>query len=453
MRVVDGFEIAKALEEERREKSIYYPMNEVKDGNITKLYTNLCVPSYVHGYSLAIEYMSKWFEDTYPEENFFKSIYIDGKHVIDDYKKFTKQLVKGENPRARIEPRVQFDYDMETVDLYQAPPWLFLRRSRWQDSFFKDHDRNLYLLMNVRGMRMDFNFKVRVNTRSQQLDTFNKMELSYRVGATQAHKLSVDWHVPKDIMLYIANKAGFAVKDGIVLDIIGFINYLNAHSDIPFLFKLRAINKKPEFFIRVSNLYTHIAIPEKLQMDEGERDGKLDFNFHVEMNAVLTMPVPHFYTLYSADDFVQKIDLKEDTVGSIAIHTINLIDIPKVDEHGWPQACMTDYICDKGEKEVDISGLFTGENILSKTINHDMLLGVNPNHFVSMKIYRDEDLARRVDFWMDWKNKIIHFNDLMMDELIHIVIYYDRNYVNELVVNLNDYNDNRILEHGDNGIY
>ena len=47
-------------------------------------------------------------------------------------------------------------------------------------------------------------------------------------------------------MLNIANKAGFEIKNGEITDIIEFTQYLNRHSDIPFLFKLRAINQHQE---------------------------------------------------------------------------------------------------------------------------------------------------------------------------------------------------------------
>lgn len=451
MKVLSPYELSMKMKEESEgdpnyARSVAEPWNFVRDPNNIKLCGNLVVPSYVHGYSLAIEYMTKWFQRTFEDNNYFKSVFIDGKHVIDDYRKFDKMIVKGENPRLRIEPRVQVDYDMETVDLYQAPAWVFLRRTNAQDSFFKDHQNNLFLNMQARAIQMDFNFKARVNTRAQQLDLMHKMELYFRVGATQAEEVSVDWHVPKELMLHIANKAGFKIKDGMILDIIEFLQYLNRNSDVPFLFKLRAINKKPEFFVRISNLYTHIMIADKLQIDDGERDGKLDFNFHVEMNARLRMPIPHFYTLYSITDDIKDIRLTKEDIGSVAIHSINLIEYPKTNERGWPQAAITDYLTDKGDQEIDISTMFTGDNILAKTINHDLLLGVNPSHFIQIVIYQEEDLARIVPFSVDWSKMLVTLDEpVAKDYLLHLVLYYDRNYVSELEINLNDYYDNRTL--------
>ena len=173
--------------------------------------------------------MHDWFESKF-EKDFFKGgIYVDGKHVLDDYKNmFSKNIIKGMNPRARMEPTVQFDYDRENLDSYMAPPNLYLRKSKYNQSFFKDYDRDMFLGIVMRALRMDFNFKVRVSTRSEQLDVFNRMEMYFRVGSTMHENVSVDYHVPKAIMINIADRAGFEIRGNEVVDAISFINYLNS---------------------------------------------------------------------------------------------------------------------------------------------------------------------------------------------------------------------------------
>ena len=405
---------------------------------VDHLYGNIAVPSYVHGYSLAIEYARDWFQSKFPKNYFVGGIYIDGKHVLDDYKRLNdynqRNIVKGQNPRARIEPTLEFDYDREGVDFYQAPPEIYLKRSRMQDSFFKDYDNMLFLGMNMRAMRMNFNYKVRVNTRSQQLDIANRMELYFRVGATQAEYISVDFHVPKHVMVYIAKKAAFELDDHQnLVDPISFVEYLNQHSELPFLFKLRAINQHPEYFIRIPKLYCHTAVKDKLQLDSGERDGKLDSNFHVEMNSTLTMSIPHFYSLYAADDPLENFPFGMAEKDEIAIYSINIFDIPKVDEHGWSQAAFTEYMTDEGDEDMDLSALFTGDNILAKTIEHDLTLGVSPSHFINIKVYRDEDVYRSLKIEMNWDTKVAHFVDAPRPaEHLQIAIYTDRKYINEL---------------------
>ena len=413
---------------------------------IKKLYSYLAIPSYVHAYSLAIQYMYNWFESKFEKDYFVGGIYVDGKHVLDDYKnKFSKLIVKGQQPRARIEPKIQYDYDRDGLDNYIAPVSMFYRKSNLDTSFFKDYDRDIFLGINLKALRMDFNFKVRVNTRAEQLDIAQRMELYCRIGSTQYEYINADFHVPKDIILNIANRAGFEIKHGEVVDIISFLEYLNRHSELPFLFKIRAINQKAEFFIRMSGLYTHISALDKLQLDDGDRNGKLDFYYHVEMNATLTIPIPQFYSYYSCSDLYTNIELKEPNSGCIALYSIAVVDFPDVDEHGWMQAAITDYYSDEGETEIDISSIFKGENLLSKAINNDLLNGVSPSHFINLKIYKETDTYKEQKIkYVDWNTKIIYFDNKLENEIYHIVIYYDREYINELSISLDSLNDNRV---------
>lgn len=416
---------------------------------VKKLHGNLVLPSYVHGYSLGIEYMHNWFRKGFDKDYFKGGIYIEGKHVLDDYTRLNnysmRNIVKGQNPRARIGVEVDHDYDREGLDLYQAPPEVFLKRSKFQDAFFKDYERDMFLGFMPRGIRMNFNFKVRVNTKSQQLDVFNSMELNFRNGATQHEYLSADFHVPKHIMLYIANKAGFEIIDEEVVDIIEFIQYLNAHSDIPFLYKLRAINQQCEFFIRVNNLYTHIAVRDKLSVDNGERDGKLDYNFHVEMTAILEMPIPHYYAFYSPEPLQESVIVTESANTCVAIYSMNLLDIPLFDEHGWNHITTTDYSTDVGDTEMDLSPIFGGDNSLARAINHDLTLGISPAKYINIKVYHDEDIARDVPIKMDWKRKTAVFLEpISREEILHIAMYYDKQYINELDIELRNLKENRI---------
>ena len=415
--------------------------NEIAD----ELYTNLAIPSYVHAYSIAIDYMYKWFEKKFEKDFFVGGIYVDGKHVLDDYKnKDKRQIIKGQQPRARIEPRIEHDFDREGLDNYLAPVNIYTRRSNYNKSFFKDYDRKLFLGINLKALRMDFNFKVRVNTRAEQLDLSQRMELYFRVGSTQHEDLSVDFHVPKEIILNIAERAGFEIKKGEVVDIVDFLQYLNRHSELPFLFKIRAINKKAEFFIRLNGLYTHIAIRDKLSLDDGERNGKLDMYYHIEMNAVLTIPVPQFYAYYSASDPVISITPRENSSGTIAIYSINVLDIPKEDEHGWIQAAVTQYATDEGEESMDLSSLFGGDNILNRTISHDLVNGVSPSHFINIKVFTEGNIAKYVPIKMDWEKKIAYFKEPQPEDILDIIVYVDREYMNELNISMDSLNNNRI---------
>lgn len=410
-----------------------------------KMYKNLALPSYVHGYSLAIEYMKKWFVDKFPE-NYFKTIHINGKHVLDDWKHFNNYNIAREKPMLAIVPTLDYEYDREFLDAYMADPKLLLARSDFQQSFIKDYNSMTFLYMQMRALKMNFTFKIRVGTRSQQLDLFNRMELWFRIGATQHEYINADFHVPYDIMLNIAEANHFEIKDNKIVDILEFINYLNSHSDLPIIFKMRAINQKPEFFVRINNLYTHISCRDKISMDDGERSGKLDTNFHLELQCTLTIPIPHFYAYFAQIPTGYNIATNERTDTSIGIYSINNFEIPPENKYGWGRVAQTGYLCEKGEKFIDISPiLLSGEGHLTKVIKYSIENGINPNSFLDIKIYRSDDKEKLVPFIMEYNNCTIYFNNpIEREEAVDIVIYADKGYINNTIISLENIMDSRI---------
>ena len=163
------------------------------------------------------------------------------------------------------------------------------------------------------------------------------------------------------------------------------------------------------------------------------------------MNAVLTIPVPQFYAYYSGSDLTIQITPQEPSTGTVAIYSINIVDIPKTDENGWDQAALTEYATDEGETEMDLSSLFEGDNILSRTINHDLVNGVSPDHFINIKVFREEDIAKAVPIKMNWFTKKAIFKNGPIDEdILDIAIYYDREYINELNISMESLNNNRV---------
>ena len=95
---------------------------------------------------------------------------------------------------------------------------------------------------------------------------------------------------------------------------------------------------------------------------------------------------------------------------------------------------------------MDLSSLFTGENILAKCINHELTNGVSPDRFINIKVFREADLAKKVPIKMDWINKVAHFRDVQDEDILNIAIYYDREYINELNISLDSLNNNRVSE-------
>lgn len=408
-----------------------------------KLYQQLVIPSFVHGYSLAIEYMRDWFLGHFENKNYFKSININGRHVMDEWKHFNKLNIVREKPMLAIVPTVEYDHDRETIDVYHADRRLLLHKSNYQQSFFKDWKSMSFLYADPRELKMNFSFKIRVGSRAEQLDLWKKMELYFRIGASETNYVSQDMHIPHELISALATANGFELdNNGEVKDVMSFIAYCNEHSDMPIIFKMRAINQKPEYFLRTNNCRVHIITRDKIQLDDGEKEGRLDSNFHIEMQAVVHMIIPHFYVFFSQQPIEQKITVGHEGIG---IYSINAIEIPPENARGWGQIVQTNYLCDEGDTEIDLSTLFSGNSPLAETMRYNLKNFISPDSFIQVVIYRSDIKAILVQGWMDYKKLSFNFNDPIDHEtMLTIVVYADKGYINDTVSMLHNYNTTRI---------
>lgn len=430
------------------------PINSITGLQVDRLYKALSIPSFVHGYSLAIEYIKSWFLGKFKEfgfpDNYFKTVYINGKHVLDDWKYFNKDNIKKEKPMVAIVPSIDFEYDRETVDAYLADPRVFLRKSEYQNSFFKDDEINQYLGMDMRALRMNFAFRIRVSSRAQQLDLLENMKMMFRIGATQSERLSADFHIPKDVMFEIAKRAKFDIdeKSGKIENVMGFISYMNRNSDLPIMFKMRAINQKPEFFVRRNDLYSHLSLLDKLDHDDGERDGHLDNNFHIDMAVTLTIPVPHYYVYFSAHpikDYLEVCNMEDDKdKPHKGLYQFCNYELPERNDSGWAQFTVSSYMCDKDEKFIDIKDLFPENTNLGGLIKYSLSHFISPLHFMEIRIYKNDYTLKLVRTKTDYKNMKVMINEDIDEEVVYIVAYGDMKYINDTIISINEYDKTRI---------
>lgn len=402
------------------------------------LHRSLITPSTVHGYSLAIEYMRNWFLKQF-DKDFFKTVYINGKHVFDDYRRFNKtQLLKVEKPAVAIIPSVNYDYDRDMLDTYLGGRDLAINRvAIIQNGFLTDHDNNIYLGFRMRQLEMPFTFRVRVKSRAQQIDLYEYMQLAFRVGSSQGENISMDFHVPMEIMLNIAKDAGFEIKDEKIVDVVKFLSYLNAHSQIPFTYKFRAINGESEFFMRVDNLYMYISNTDKLSLDDGEREGQLDNNFHIEMNCILRVPIPHFY-FYFSDKTIQNFYKARKEVSGL--YSFKILEPPYKNDKGWENYLSTDWVDEsKHVDSIDFKELIQGD--LLKVYNFNRSLNLSPAIFMDIIIFNGQ---KQLDIKIDWENLIVDINQDLPDEDSKICIYVDKEYVNDKLLYLQNANSTRL---------
>lgn len=405
----------------------------------------ISIPSAVHGYSLAIEYMRDWILENYPKD-FFKTIHVGGKHVFADYRKFNRnpnqQIVK---PALAINPSVNTDYNRDMVDLIQGGLNIYTRRSPYYDDrFFYDRTNNLCIGIQFKQLEMPFNIRIRVESRARQLDLLEFTRINLRIGSTQTHFVDIDCHVPYDIILALAIDVGFEiVRDEkrdtyLIKDIIGFLKYLNSNSKLPFTYKIRTVNGRCEFFIRIKHCHAHISCLEGISIDDGERQGVLEDNFHIDFSATLHFSVPAIYSYYSMAEH----EIMNKEVGDIrAMYQIISIRPPEVNEKSWNQFLTTQWIDESRYIDIIEFSELLDNNDLQRVIVHSVEMGLSPAMFMDVKLYNAQT---EIPIYLDWENFSIVVRRNMEDDTSDIAIYADLGYINSMLENMDKLNESRM---------
>lgn len=440
-------------------KEIQYAPFDIKQFNKNKsaktLHQRLSIPSMVQSYSLCIEYAKRWFLNLF-QDNPFKSIYVDGKNVFDDYRRMSSlELLKREKPALAIIPTFDWSFNDENKNLYQFGSNLYRAAGLYKNSFYRDPDHQSYLGIAMETLFMEFTFRVRVETRAQQLDMFKYLQLAGRVGNTIGEDVDLDFHIPYDIMLALAEDAGFEicapqtdspVDYPKVVHPKAFLAHLNSHSDIPFLYKMRAVNGRSEYFIRMHNMYVHTR-PTNLNGDDGERQGVMNNNFTVELTTEVRFPVPKFYAYYTSNkkDYTTVYSAWRQPNGIVsAFYTFKGIDVPDKNINGWDKYLETTYEEDiensGGHLSIDLRPILD-ERELGETIRHCLATGISPSIFVdAMVINGGEFISGK----MNWSNYHFESDRDARSPNSFIAIYIDLMFVNEYISTVRDAKDNRL---------
>ena len=137
--------------------------------------------------------------------------------------------------------------------------------------------------MDLEAMLINYTFRFRENLKAQQLDLFNRLRKVFRLGCTETLDIDCDFHLNRTMIAYIAKEAGFAVDPSTneVLDPWNFIRFLNSYSQMPILYKLRFINQKYEYFLRMRNLPVHLSFTNGLDVDDGNQSGMTAIDFTI----------------------------------------------------------------------------------------------------------------------------------------------------------------------------
>ena len=337
-------------------------------------------------------------------------------------------------------PVPDLQYDRDGLDQYMGNRSLYLRKFNHTGSFFRDYENNIFLGMNVRDLKIDFNIKCRVETLSQQMNLYRKIEMYANVGVTHYDHVSADFHIPKEILINIANHAGFEFdlksdSNGTTIfkvkDEVSFLSYLNKNSNYFISYKLRAITGNNEYFMRIPNVYVHVNKQDKLNAGSGESQGQTMTNFDIDWDISLIIKVPSFYVFGSCKAVYYDIPLLEDPIHNVGLWTYNVLEVPSTNKNGWEKLFHTTYEYDKEEiekgiAEIDISCFFQ-EVKLKTIIESHLQLNMSPDRFLSLSLFNLNDEAI-CD--INWETEILTIKG-NRDNRIIIACYIDKEYVNK----------------------
>lgn len=440
-------------------------VGEQRDKFEIQMHSNLCVPSFTHAYSMAVEFAKDWFLSKMPINYFRKadghdSITINEKHIYDDYRRLSKaERLQKEKPYLVITPQINFDFDLENVHTYNYGPELLVRRGWQSDSFFRDAERGLYLLMNMQLIEVKVDYKVSMYSRALQLDLFKKMEIWFRIGATETQDRDMDFHIPEDIIFNLADAAGFEVNPSTkqVKNPLDFARYMNGHSAFPIMYKFRKATGNFEFFMRVPMLPVHVDMQDKLRPDDGEMQGQLHTNYSLEMSATFRMPAPQFYVYYTKEPIhynFSKQERDDKEKDSFDLCTYKIVDIPLVNSRGWEKFVWSKYEYDEDDHgEIDLGGLIGSDTVHSEFYNiikTTMDAGLSPNVYLDITLFTaDPGHDDIVNTRIDWENNKIIVNDDLVPQILYIAMYVDMDYYNRTLQELDRMGSNRMVQHKD----
>lgn len=422
-------------------------LNIIKKDN-RKLISTVLIPSASHSYALAVEYIRQWFLNKFSKD-YFKTVYIEGKNIFDESRKFTiDKSARRQNPAVSIIPTIDFSFDRDKIDLALGGLELYEEKSTVDTCFFRDYDNSLFIKEIDQLNSINFTIRTYVDTRAKQLNLWHYMKLAFRTGATQGEYIDMDFSIPEELMLQLAIDTGFEVDmdNKKIKNVIEFLNYLNRNSSVPFLYKLRCENGRDEFFIRTQGEYVHISIPDYPSVEDGDRVGHTYENFPIEMNLTLRFPTPQSYIYMSKkpQTIIKgiKMDTSDDVVG---IYSLKVIDIPYQNDKKWGLFVQSEYLEDELSNHIsmDFNDLFTTS--VKDVIKYTQMQYLSPYIFLDIQLFDNE--GNRIKSKIDWDTLIVETVDATKEyQKIIIAIYLDNSYMNEALVTMNNSANSRLNE-------
>lgn len=286
---------------------------------------------------------------------------------------------------------------------------------------------------------MNFTYRIRRDTKAEQLDTVEYIKYRHRAGMTENQYIPLDIHVPKKIIAQIAFDAGIPTDDfSGPRDPDEMLKYLNSRSLIPFLYKRRNATGTGEYFIRIENAGVHIRSEMPTFDEQGERQDAETTNYTVDFSVEIEMTAPYCYTYYSQHEqnFINSEEFAKDETAIVLMKAAR-VDLPEVNEVGWNQLIKTEYVVDmedlKDYVKIDFRELLEGSELL-QLIEYTKSVALNPSLFIDFIIHNEYDF---INYDIDWDNYTLTMKQKVTHPGFVIGIYTDMKYINETKIHHN----------------
>lgn len=410
------------------------------------LKTNLIVAPQYQAFSLAIEYMSKWFYSKF-DKNFFHHKFLDASHILDQFRTLrTRDLIVVNKPSAHIAVDEDSNFNRNNIDLYNLGATLYTNRGSIQDSFFKDREKNVYITFVPRQIKLTFSFSIRLATKAQQDDVASICEMVFRAGGSQKHYIDADFPVPKELIGQLACDLGFCNEDN-KYDVYQMLHYLNQRSRFAFLYKFNTATSTMDYYIRIPHFLVHI-ITSQIQKDRMIMKNMSATDHIIRFSCDVRFPALKFFAYYSMIERQSISSITRLDKRSFLFGITNLCNIPPKNDKGWQWDFRSDYTLDTKEElyrfehklpiSIELSNI--GGELLD-TILYTKNLALNPSVFMEIKAF---NYLRYIPSDIDWCNMRLNLLEPLESKEIYLFFYIDKEYLHNSMRILKRYDEYRM---------
>ena len=416
-----------------------------------KLNSYLYVPSRIDSFSMCVEYVYNWFMQKFKKQ-YWKSVSIDGHNPLDEMRQWNiKDWIRRPKPRLAVNAKLDLSFNRDHIDEDYTTLMAYINKSRDMNCFFNDPNTQIKLGIVSRLNLVNYVFKMQVQQQAEQFELYDMLHMACRAGATLTKYVDVDFLVPDGLIKRLADDLHFEWdnENRGVKDPTAFLEYLNKYSVMPFLYKLREVNRRVEFYIRMKGLMCHFRDIE-IEADDGEREGMVMTNFGLELRFNVRMPSPRFYVYYSTEIHEQVVYRDPDTGEKVAAELM-LMDIPIKNSRNWLVYIEGDFLQDHMNDYMKLSlyDMFRSQhgtaNDILDTIEYCRLKRISPEVFMEIKVFNG---MKERDVYVDWDRMGVMSKEKFEEPNSHIVVYADTVFMHSACVELRGSIDidNRVSE-------